>query len=260
MPTLDDLPAYRRAKLLWEYAHFGTDRIEEMVRERAGKPCHLSGVSKPSLPRVAVVGADGRYHLMSDDRMICAKGRTGQGWEHEQWCEWTEIAGGLVYGHRAGGTHDSLIHSWFVQASPKGVPPSSVPPVQRCQHGSYGVFHFWPPPSAKTSAVRRLRAVLVDALGPDCHLCGALPGAMVDHDYSTGMVRGFLCKFCNRTVEECPHVAGCPKAEYMNNPPAARLALPYPPYLAYEPKESTRQHKIELLGFDPLAEWRPGRR
>jgi hypothetical protein len=66
MPTLDDLPPpIRRAKLLWEYAHFGVDRIEEMVRERAGNPCHLSGVSKPSLPRVAVLGADGRYHLMA---------------------------------------------------------------------------------------------------------------------------------------------------------------------------------------------------
>ncbi|MGW9031359.1 hypothetical protein ACWGQ5_46515 [Streptomyces sp. NPDC055722] len=72
MPTLDDLTPYRRAKLLWEFAHFGVDGIEEMVRERAGKPCHLSGVAKPSLPRVAVLGADGRYHLMSDDRMICA--------------------------------------------------------------------------------------------------------------------------------------------------------------------------------------------
>ncbi|MFF5303540.1 endonuclease domain-containing protein [Streptomyces sp. NPDC013161] len=102
--------------------------------------------------------------------------------------------------------------------------------------------------------------MLVDVLGPDCHLCGALPGAMMDHDYSTGMVRGLLCKFCNRTVEECPYVADCPKSEYMDDPPAARLALPYPLHLAYEPKESTRQQKIELLGFDPMAAWRPGRR
>ncbi|MGW0651322.1 hypothetical protein ACWD4T_21330 [Streptomyces umbrinus] len=45
----------------------------------------------------------------------------------------------------------------------------------------------------------------------------------------------------------------------MNNPPAAYLELPYPPYLAYEPKASTRHRKIELLGSDPLAEWRPAR-
>ncbi|MFD8425908.1 endonuclease domain-containing protein [Streptomyces sp. NPDC059466] len=102
-----------------------------------------------------------------------------------------------------------------------------------------------------------MRAALVDALGPDCHLCHALPGVMVDHDYATGMVRGLLCRLCNRTVEECPHVDGCPKAEYMDNPPAAHLALPYPPHLAWKPKESTRQQKIALLGFDPFAEWRP---
>ncbi|MEV5843691.1 endonuclease domain-containing protein [Streptomyces sp. NPDC051985] len=257
MPTLDDLPPYRRAKLLWEFAHFGVLGIEDMVRELAGKPCSLSGVPKPSAPRMAVLGEDGRYHLMGDGRMICAKNHGEQGWEHEQWCGWTEIDGVLVDGYRAGGTYDSVTHSWFVRAEIGGVPPGSVPPEQRCQHSSYGVFHYWPPPPAKTVPVRRMRDALVEALGPDCHLCGALPGAMVDHDHSTGMVRGLLCKLCNRTVEECPHVDGCPKAEYMSNPPAAHLALPYPPSLAYVPKESTRRQKIELLGFDPLAEWRP---
>ncbi|MFI8089094.1 endonuclease domain-containing protein [Streptomyces sp. NPDC086080] len=257
MPTLDDLPPYRRAKLLWDFAHFGVDGINDMIWERAGKPCHLSGTAKPSSPRVAVLGGDGRYHLMSDGRMICAKGRAEQGWKHVQSCSWTEIAGVLVDGYRAGGTYGSVEQVWFVQPVAEGVPPSSVPPEQRCQYGTYGVFHFWPPPPAKTAVVRRLRTALVEALGEDCHLCGALPGAMVDHDYSTGMVRGLLCKLCNRTVEECPHVDACPKADYMSNPPAAYLALPYPQYLAWEPKESTRARKVELLGFDPLAEWRP---
>jgi hypothetical protein len=257
MPTLDDLPPYRRAKLLWDYADFGVPLVEQMVRDRAGDPCDLSGVPLPASPRVAILGSDGRRHLMSDGQLICAKGRAEQGWEHEQWCGWTETAGGLVYGYQAGGTCESIMHSWFVQAESEGVPPASVPPKQRCQYSSYGVFHYWPPPPAKTAPVRRLRAALVEALGPDCHLCHALPGAMVDHDYATGFVRGLLCKFCNRVVEECPHVGGCPRADYMTNPPAAHLALPYPPYLAWKPKESTRQQKIALLGFDPLAEWRP---
>lgn len=259
MPTLDDLPPYRRAKLLWEYAHFGVDRIDDMVREQAGKPCHLSGVSKPASPRVAVLGGDGRYHVMSDGRMVCGKSQAKQGW-HLQICSWTETDGVLSYGYSMGGTYDSVALEWFVETGAESVPLSSVALEQRCQgEGSYGVMHMWPPPPAKTAPVRRMRAVLVEALGPDCHLCGALPGAMVDHDYSTGMVRGLLCKLCNRTVEECPHVDGCPKAEYMDHPPAAHLALPYPLSLAYKPTESARRQKIELLGFDPLAPWRPAR-
>ncbi|MGW7542603.1 endonuclease domain-containing protein [Streptomyces sp. NPDC054770] len=258
MPTLDDLPPYRRAKLLWEFAHFGLYGLEQMVRERAGRPCSLSGVPRPSSPRVAVLGGDGRYHLMSAGRMVCAEEQAKQGWKHLQICSWTDTDGALTYGYHGGGTYDSAALTWFVDAGTEGVPLSSVQPEQRCQgQGSYGVMHMWPPPPARTAPVRRMRAVLIEALGPDCHLCGALPGAMVDHDYSTGMVRGLLCKLCNRTIEDCPHVDGCPKAEYMSNPPAAYLALPYPPSLAYVPKESTRRQKIELLGFDPLAKWRP---
>ncbi|WP_329254569.1 endonuclease domain-containing protein [Streptomyces canus] len=260
MPTLDDLPPYRHARLLWEHAHFGVEGVYAMVLERAGEPCTLSGVPKPSVPRTAVLGTDGRYHLMSDGRMVCAATRSGQGWNHEQWCGWTVTDAGLVYGTVAGGRHDSLIHRWFVEAATaEGVPPASVSPEQRCLEGTYGAFHYWPPPPARTAVVRRFRALLIDDLGPDCHLCGALPGAMVDHDYATGMVRGFLCKFCNRTVEECPHVTGCPKAAYMDYPPAEHLLLRYPHHLAYEPSEASRRQKIALLGFDPLAEWRGGR-
>ncbi|AVH55638.1 hypothetical protein C4B68_07420 [Streptomyces dengpaensis] len=254
MPTLDDLPPYRRAKLLWDFAHFGVWGVDQKVREAVGKPCHVNG-PVPDPPRVAVLGDDGRFHLMSGDQMHCSKKPFDQGWEHRQYCSWSASDTGTAPVGDPGQSQ-TLDHRWFVNAEGEGVPLESVSAEQHCAGGGYGGFHFWPPPPAKTAVVRRLRAALVEALGPDCHLCGALPGAMVDHDYSTGMVRGLLCRLCNRTVEECPHVDGCPKAEYMNNPPAAHLALAYPPYLAYEPKESTRKRKIELLGFDPLAEWR----
>ncbi|WP_328478770.1 hypothetical protein OHS71_09420 [Streptomyces sp. NBC_00377] len=72
-------------------------------------------------------------------------------------------------------------------------------------------------------------------------------------------MRGLLGTLYNRAVEECPHVVGCPMAKYVNNPPAAHLARLYPQHLAYSPKESTSERKIELLGFDPLAQWRPAR-
>lgn len=84
MPSLDDLPPYRLAKLMREFAHLGEHGVEQMIRERAGQPCHLSGVPKSSSPRVAVLGKDGRFHLMSDGLLLCAKGRTEQGWEHRQ--------------------------------------------------------------------------------------------------------------------------------------------------------------------------------
>ncbi|MGW4985037.1 hypothetical protein [Streptomyces mirabilis] len=79
MPTLDDLPPYRRAKLLCDYAHVGVYRIEQMIRDEAGKLCHLSGVPVPASPRAAIFGSDGRRHLMSGGQLICAKGRTWGG-------------------------------------------------------------------------------------------------------------------------------------------------------------------------------------
>ncbi|MFG2236070.1 endonuclease domain-containing protein [Streptomyces sp. NPDC048723] len=86
----------------------------------------------------------------------------------------------------------------------------------RCPFGGAS----WPPPPARTRSIRILRETLIAAYGPDCQLCGLYPGEMVDHDHETGYVRGMLCRFCNCTLEECPHIAGCPKADFMNNPPA----------------------------------------
>ncbi|MET9734492.1 endonuclease domain-containing protein [Streptomyces sp. NPDC006458] len=97
-----------------------------------------------------------------------------------------------------------------------------------------------------------MRAALVDNLGPDCHGCGLYPGAMVDHDHLTGLVRGLLCASCNRVMDECPHLTACPRADYLAAPPAAGLVLIYPASEQWRPKESTRQRVISELGFDPF--------
>jgi hypothetical protein len=132
------------------------------------------------------------------------------------------------------------------------VDPGTVDRPDRCQGGGYELRHLWPPRPARTASIRRLRAALIDALGADCHLCGLYPGAMVDHDHQTGRVRGLLCAFCNRVLEECPHLTGCPRADYLLAPPADELNLTYPAGQQWRPKETTRQRVIEQLGFRSL--------
>ncbi|AWZ07873.1 MULTISPECIES: endonuclease domain-containing protein [unclassified Streptomyces] len=109
-----------------------------------------------------------------------------------------------------------------------------------------------PPASVRTRSIRPLREALVAAYGPDCQICGPYPGTMVDHDHGTGHCRGLLRRFCNRTLEDCPHLTDRPNADYMRCPPAAAPALTHPVHEEFRTKWSTRRRKIELLGFDPF--------
>lgn len=100
--------------------------------------------------------------------------------------------------------------------SPGDWPPSLVP------------WHF------ATPAQRRLvqvRLELVHAAGAFCQLCGMRWATKIDHDHQTGLVRGYLCHPCNAHVDHCPHPAGCKYANYLANPPALHLQLPYPPHV-----------------------------
>lgn len=220
MPTLDDLPPYRRAKLLWEFGHLGMYAVEQMVQD--AEPCSVPR-DDGTHPR-AVLGDDGLYHLMSVSGLVCTP--------HYGAAEPT-LSGGEI-------------------------DLADVPRQQQCrQYGRDSALHHWPPPPARTAAVRRMRAALVEALGPDCRLCGRYPGAMVDHDHETGLVRGLLCALCNRSLEHCPHLDGCPKAEYMTHPPASGLRLSYPKHLEWKPSKARRAQVIADLGFDPFAEMLP---
>lgn len=219
MPNLDDLPPFRRAKLLWEFAHLGVLGVEALVRE-----ADACWVERRDSPRPqAVPGDDGLVHLAAPDGLVCAP----------------------HYGTREPKVFDGAVAL------------ADVPREQQCrQYGRCSALHYWPPPPARTAVVRRLRAALVGALGPDCHLCGRYAGAMVDHDHETGLVRGLLCPLCNRSLEQCPHLDGCPKADYMARPPAAHLRLVYPKYLEWKPTGARREQVIGFLGFDPFEELR----
>ncbi|MCX3059563.1 endonuclease domain-containing protein [Streptomyces beihaiensis] len=257
MPSLDDLAPYRRAKLLWAFAHFGVAGIEEMMRECAGRPC-MEGPRPGFTPPVAVVGDDGRAHLLRGDRMLCGEAETERGWLHKQHCDFHQDSDGAYERTSAavpaGFQLESVVAAWHVRPAQQRSGVFEVPPHERCRGAWHRTQHDWPPAPAKTAAVRRMRAALVEALGPYCHLCGLFPGRMVDHDHETGLVRGLLCALCNRSLEECPHVDCCPKAEYMARPPAAALGLSYPRHLEWNPSAARRAQVIGDLGFDPFDE------
>ncbi|WP_229886611.1 endonuclease domain-containing protein [Streptomyces griseoflavus] len=259
MATLDELPPYRRAQLVWRWAHQGLAYVEGLVRNAEKQPCHLpSAPPGPPGQTLAVPGDDGRFHLEQAGQLLCGETETADGWSHHQHCGWIERERGPE--EWMGGRLDdpdavtwgSLVVEWTVRPTGPGVDPGIVERPDRCHGGRYELLHLWPPRPARTASVRRLRAALVAELGPDCHLCGLYPGAMVDHDHQTGQVRGLLCAFCNRVLEECPHLTDCPRADYLLSPPAAGLNLRYP-----ASQEATRQRKIELLGFDPFEGLHP---
>ncbi|MGV9567784.1 endonuclease domain-containing protein [Streptomyces sp. NPDC003480] len=259
MASLDELPPYRRAQLLWRWAHQGVAFVEDLVRDAEKQPCRLpSPPPGPPGRTLAVPGDDGRFHLERAGRMLCGDTEAAGVWSHRQQCGWVEREHGPQ--EWKGGRLDdsetvvwrSLVVEWPVRVTGPGVDPGTVDRPDRCHGGPYELMHLWPPRPARTASIRRLRAALVDALGADCHGCGLYPGAMVDHDHQTGQVRGLLCAFCNRVMEECPHLTGCPRADYLLAPPAAGLNLVYPASQQWRPKESTRQRVIEQLGFDPF--------
>ncbi|MET9765056.1 endonuclease domain-containing protein [Streptomyces sp. NPDC006372] len=194
VPTLDDLTPYRRAKLLWRWAHHGLPYVEQLVIDAASGPCRLPRLFfNLSGTTPAFTGSDGRHHLARDE-LLCGKDAGAGAWSHRKHCEWIEAGDGPR--ERKGGRVDADVvwggveATWTVTRAGPGIDPGLVPKRERCIAGPYELLHCWPPPRARTASVRRMRAALVDLRGPDCHLCGLYPGAVVDHDHETGLVRG----------------------------------------------------------------------
>jgi hypothetical protein len=61
-----------------------------------------------------------------------------------------------------------------------------------------------------------------------CALCGKKSGRLVDdHDYETGLMRGFLCRSCNTREGQSRDRSGC-FADYRSRPPAVILGVRVP--------------------------------
>ncbi|WP_329243080.1 endonuclease VII domain-containing protein [Actinoallomurus sp. NBC_01490] len=272
--TLDELPSQRRDALLWRHAlELDYDEVDALVRERSTKSCQWRWLP-PSTERVAVLGDDGRYHLLIDGAFLCTPRRRPRQaafrrrWRpppdvwHEQWCGWWTDGSRYRVQAPADARREDLGRpigwgvqhvGWSVTLTEQRTDPNLVPRRERCPIAE--PRGQWPPPQDLTTPLGRTRARLIEALGADCHACRRCPGTMVDHDPFTAYARGLLCRNCNTHVDECPHLSGCPWADYLADPPAAPLRLLYPSWRSVLNHPSTRR-KIERLGIDPFADLR----
>lgn len=208
--SIDDLSESRVATLKRRVESTGKPLETWGPIESAG-PCHLVRLSPGPAP-VAVLGSDGRYHLALGADLLCSG-------VHVQECSWTARSNGSsIQGD------DPVEVSWPVEATDEQLEASDVHRNQRCPIYTYP---RWPPFMAGRGRLANIRRTLVAEFGPTCVICGS-PADKVDHDHSTGLVRGFLCIPCNSLVDTCPHVRGCKFQHYLDDPPALHLTLRYP--------------------------------
>ncbi|MBB6172212.1 hypothetical protein HNR23_002272 [Nocardiopsis mwathae] len=224
---LDALPEHRRLLLVWRYAlTFDQAGLDAWVRESSVYACPVR--SGGSVAPRAIAGDDGRFHLWDEGRMVCGhrpvRARQDAPWKHEQHiCWWTDGTCYRVHPPPGSeGRRRSL--AWKVRPVGEPVDAALVPPQRRCPARCLVVWPMW---LGGAGARGRARRALAEEFGPGCAACGG-PGEFVDHDPFTGLVRGLLCCHCNAWIDECPHVAGCVWAGYLDHPPAVRLGLVYP--------------------------------
>lgn len=86
--------------------------------------------------------------------------------------------------------------------------------------------------------------ILVAAQGGACAICGGVrrQRLSVDHDHSTGVVRGLLCRMCNgrllTAARDNPDVLRR-AADYLENPPAVQI-IGY----RYASEEANQNHRL----------------
>lgn len=74
------------------------------------------------------------------------------------------------------------------------------------------------PQERRAEHLRRHWRLTLEEVGGVCHLCGSVTAGSlhVDHDHSTGVIRGFLCRPCNTGI-----------GMLKDNPALLRLAAEY---------------------------------
>jgi hypothetical protein len=150
-----------------------------------------------------VLGDDGWYHLHLANMPRCADRSLRRALDdrlwHAQWCHWW--TDGTRYRVQAPpeawhvndlrlirGERGERTVRWAVTLTDVIADPAQIPLRQACP--DQGVRIDWPGYQGSDTATGRLHARLVDFLGPHSHACRMRPGAVVDHDHFTGLVRG----------------------------------------------------------------------
>lgn len=100
--------------------------------------------------------------------------------------------------------------------------PQHIPETLRC----HPELAAWPPPDPllhhRASKLVKIYTEITESQGPACGICHNRIATKIDHDHSTGLVRGALCDTCNRHVDECLHHSVCPHAKYLIAPRISR--------------------------------------
>lgn len=243
-PTcLADLPTHRRTWLLADLATKGvtdpTDAERILLAHAEHRECRWRHITTVIDPLIAVLGDDGRYHLQVGDRLVCAEWRSDV--RDEPWNPATHRvryqywSDGTRFQHRPPQSDRAAQHrlwtktqevDWSVTLTDTTAQPADIPPAQRCSNRESR--QWWPSFHNPADQRGRIARRLTQTLGNRCGACRYAPAMVIDHDHDTGMIRGLLCRNCNLRVDSCVHVSGCPFADYLNDPPAAALSLPYP--------------------------------
>lgn len=257
--NLDELPEHRREHLLWHFAlELDYDGVEDWVLDAASRPCPWHGYDTRGemAGTVAVLGDDGRYHLQVANDLVCVmsdRRHPARQFGHTQGCHWwtdgtiyrvnpPPIVAPITPAELSAGFARRAVR-WTVGLTGTVTAPELVPRNERCPVGS----ELWPAHCTEGTPMGRLRIRLAAEFGRTCQGCGRAPADVIDHDHRTGLVRGVLCRNCNGRIDSCPHVAGCPWADYLNNPPAAGLKLRFP--RSRKPSSSAHRARVEQLGF-----------